>query len=202
MYAKVSNLIAAILIALLLPASAFAAVCEIQPVYNAGSVEIFGNSSVPVTLNGTKFTASQNCTVTAVGGRIYMNGGTRTDNGHAIIYSDSAGTPNAALETGANFTGMAADNPKFATSTFAGTLNLVSGTTYWVIWGADTNEATSFVFQQNGLGDGVTKRFISGAWGAGNNPNDRAYFEIDGTTGSAAAPKANPYYFWLPIWFW
>jgi len=122
------------------PSLAFADVqCAANIQTRNGNIE-WGKSTTYTNL-AQPFTVSSSCTLKAIGILAQIEG-SPTDHATVAVYSDSASAPNTVIETGTNID--PAVSWAMATSTFAGTTVLNSGTTYWVVLGrtgatSDTN---------------------------------------------------------------
>jgi len=135
------------------------------------------------------FTPAADCAVSAIGFHFYDSGGTV----HVKVYDDVAARPGFVVATGSDVPG----NSDFATSTFDGTVTLVGGTTYWLVfssasgatgvtWGFDTG---SYVSSANGSSwSGVntgSPSFTVDASGGGGGGGDTASTTVDEIVGAS-----------------
>lgn len=165
-------------------------------VSSAGSIECFGEHTAsgsfanlgdfavsPGTLRAQSFTPSQSCTVTSVS-VFAKKQGTPTPNTFKVaVYSDSAGDPGSLIEQGSDissFTGVVA----WATSTFAGTTVLASGTKYWVYMSSGAAfDDTNFYKLSTGVSASTAKAQAPGA-GWGVDSVDYTVY-VNGTSGGS-----------------
>jgi len=157
---------------------------------SAATCEIYDNHDTNNYLNGLgtdgdgnryvagKFTASQNCEVSDIGVYIKRNGG-RPDDAVVKIYSDNAGSPGTVSDTGTTLT----TTSSFTWATSTGfTVDLVSGTTYWVVLTTAASNASNFHWANHDTG--VSKQSTNGStWNAANNTDKTMTFVINGTLG-------------------
>jgi hypothetical protein len=137
------------------------------------------------------FTVASTCNATAVGvGFFYI--GSPIDTLTPEIWSDSGGSPSAALATGSGISpaGGAGVN-LFGTSTISITLN--TATTYWIVWRrSGANDALNYwgyvglIASSGGCKQG-TSAFV---WTTcADGANMRLYYQIDGADPTTATPQ-------------
>jgi hypothetical protein len=142
----------------------------------------------------SSFTLSSGCTVSAVG--VYIG----RASGYAFgavptIYDDNAGVPGSSLEAGSTIPNGSIPvhtSKAYATSTFAGTLNLSAGVTYWMAIAGSSVSAvdvgTSYI------GPAGTSKTFNGAIWVDSGQQFNSVYTIDGTitaASTAVTPRQN-----------
>lgn len=102
------------------------------------------------TIVGSKFTATENGTITKIWGYLFINA-SGTAQVRAAVYSDSSGTFDVPLATSASFTNLTS-----TTGTWVGvdiTYNIVAGVTYWLcVWCDPSGIPTTYGINYDWIG--------------------------------------------------
>jgi hypothetical protein len=143
------------------------------------------------TKTGQPFTVSSNGKITAVQISV-AKVGSPADHISVAIYSNSSGVPGSLLETGSNID-PAGTSFALATSTFAGTTQLNTGTTYHIVLSRtgslDASNYFNWGVDNHTIPYASYERFNGTSWSAPFAGAYNATFEIDGNIVVPAMPR-------------
>ena|SRR3990167_8315700 len=129
------NLTSALILSLLLfslPTLTYALVCTSFAETQNDFTGVTGGTNA--TVAAQSFTVSATCLITSTTAD-WRKVNSPTDSLVAKVYNDSSGVPGSSLETGSSVLGSSLSTSFApATSTFAGTTQLETSTTYWIVW--------------------------------------------------------------------
>lgn len=182
-----------VILPLLMPVMASAAVCAISGNTVADNENISGSTNEAW---ASPFTVAAPCLLGS-GGGVFKTVGTPGDSLVLQIFTDSAGNPGTLIETSSAVAGLTSSFAH-ATSTFSSSNTLNTSTTYWFVARRTVpNDAVNFYsWAVNNTGGGdILKRYDGATWNNGNNGDFT--FEVDsGTAVTTARPGSYSVVWW------